>query len=100
MRILRRSCQRLEHVRNEDIRGQTRSMHNYRDYRERVAARQLIWYGHVMKMRKEGWLKHALNYAPSNRRKRGKPALIWIDSVHKTIRNRAIEEEAWQDRRR
>lgn len=80
MDFLRRACRvsRMEHVRNEEIRRRTRQVYSTVD---RVETKQLIWYGHVMRMTETRWPKKALNYKPQNRRKRGRPATSWQEGI-------------------
>ena len=59
MDFLRRLCNisRMQHVRNEDIRRKTGRIFTTA---ERIESRQLLWYGHVMRMEEKRWPKKAL----------------------------------------
>lgn len=97
MDFLRRSCRisRLEHIPNIEIRRRTNRIHRTT---ERIETRQLIWYGHVRRMEEHRWPRKAFDYTPPNKRKRGRPATTWLNGVMKTMRDRAINEDAWRDR--
>ena len=98
MDYLRRACRvsRLEHIPNQDIRRRTNRVYTTVD---RIEARQLIWYGHVMRMSDDRWPKEALKYVPSNkRRRRGRPAMSWIQGVRRTMDDRAISDEDWRNK--
>nr|CAH7751096.1 unnamed protein product [Callosobruchus chinensis] len=99
MDFLRRSFNifRLQHVRNEDIRSKTRRIVTAAG---RIESKQLLWYRHVMRMQETRWPKRAFGYAPHNRRKREKPTTQWIDGIRKNMRDRAINEDEWKDRKK
>ncbi|XP_044755011.1 uncharacterized protein LOC123313964 [Coccinella septempunctata] len=88
---------RLEHIPNAEIRRRSKRVHTTS---EQIETRQLIWYGHVMRMDNTRWPKRALNYAPINRRKKGRPAISWMKGIENTMRDRAIAEDEWRDRKR
>ena len=98
MDYLRRSCRvsKLEHIRNEEIRrrsGMEITVNN------RIDTRQLIWYGHVMRMVKERWPRRVLNYTPCGNRRRGRPATTWFQGIAESMRSREIKEDEWMDRK-
>lgn len=99
MDFLRRACRvsRLEHIRNEEIRRKTNRVYSTVDT---IETKQLMWYGHVMRMEDTRWPKRALNYTPSNRRRRGRPRVSWRQNVEECMRDRAIDTEDWKDRKR
>jgi len=99
MDFLRRASKisRLDHIPNEEIRRRTNRIHTTV---ERIETRQLIWYGHVMRMEECRWPKRAFNYVPPNRRKRGRPTKTWIEGIRNTLKDRAIGEEEWKERDR
>ena len=99
MDFLRRSCNisKLQHVRNEDIRRETRRVLTTA---ERVESKQLLWYGHMMRMEETRWTKRAFRYMPQNRRRRGRPTAQWMEGIRRSMRDRAIEEDDWWDRRK
>lgn len=97
MDFLRRACQisRTEHIRNEDIRRKTGKVFTTID---NIETRQLVWYGHVMRAGEDRWPKRAIEYAPRNRRRRGRPVISWEEGIRKTMRDRAIRDDEWQNR--
>lgn len=98
MDYLRRACRvsRMEHIPNEEIRRRTNRTYTAVD---RIESRQLIWYGHVMRMSEDRWPKRAINYIPANkRRRRGRPNRSWMQGIREIMADRAIKEEDWQDR--
>ncbi|KAK4873911.1 hypothetical protein RN001_013271 [Aquatica leii] len=98
MDYLRPSCRisRQEHIQNEQIRRRTRRVHTTV---ERVETRQLVWYGHVKRMSDDRWPKRALEYIPPSRRRRGRPAQTWMSGIVDTMRDRAIQENEWENRK-
>ncbi len=99
MDYLRRACRisKLEHIPNTEIRRKTGRIYNTVDT---VESKQLLWYGHVMRMGDERWPKRAIQYVPWNKRRRGRPTLEWREGIRKIMEDRAIEEEEWTDRKR
>ena len=99
MDFLRRASRisRLDHIPNEEIRRYTRRVYTTAD---RIETRQLIWYGHVMRMLEDRWPKRAMNYVPRKRRKRGRPAKTWMEGIRNAMEDRAIGEEEWQEKKR
>jgi len=99
MDYLRRACRisKLEHIPNEEIRRKTGRIYNTVDT---IETKQLSWYGHVMRMGEERWPKRVMNYRPPERRRRGRPALEWKEGIKNVMRDRAIDEEDWRDRKR
>lgn len=97
MDFLRRSCRisRLEHIPNIEIRQRTNRIFRTT---ERIETRQLIWYGHVRRMEEHRWPRKAFEYTPPNKRKRGRPTTTWLNGVMTTMRDRAINEDAWRDK--
>lgn len=88
---------RLERIPNQEIRRRVKRTYTTID---RIETRQLLWYGHVMRMEENRWPKKAMKYVPANRRKRGRPALTWINGITEIMRDRAIDEEEWRNRER
>lgn len=97
MDYMRRACQisKMEHIPNQEIRRRTGRIHTSAD---RIETRQLIWYGHVMRMEEHRWPMRALKYLPPNRRKRGRPEVSWKQGISQIMEDRAIPEDAWRDR--
>ncbi|KAK4875937.1 hypothetical protein RN001_012359 [Aquatica leii] len=59
----------------------------------------LVWYGHVKRMSDDRWPKRALEYIPPSRRRRGRPAQTWMSGIVDTMRDRAIQENEWENRK-
>lgn len=98
MDYLRRSCRvsKLQHIRNEEIRRRTGMEVTVND---RIDTRQLIWYGHVMRMTNERWPRRVLEYIPYGRRRRGRPATSWRQGVEKAMSSRELRDNEYMDRR-
>jgi Reverse transcriptase (RNA-dependent DNA polymerase) len=98
MDYLRRSCRisRMEHIRNDTIRQKIGMKDTVI---ERIETRQLVWYGHVMRMGEQRWPKKALEYVPRNRRKKGRPRTTWKQNVEKAMSSRDLEENECWDRK-
>ncbi|CAH1997397.1 unnamed protein product [Acanthoscelides obtectus] len=96
--VLRRSCRlsRLDHIRNDMIRERTCTQDTIVN---RVERRQLVRYGHVMRMADERWPKKMVSYIPSNRRKRGRPKTSWRKGIEEATRKREMNEGDWENRR-
>lgn len=99
MDFLRRSCRisRSDHIRNDEIRQRTKVTETVID---RIEYKQLMWYGHVKRMENERWPRRIMEYIPSNRRRRGRPAASWENNMEIAMRNRDIEKNEWMDRKR
>lgn len=52
-----------------------------------------------MRMPERRWPKRALSYTPINRR-RGRPTETWKKVIEQSMKDRAIEENEWVDRKR
>lgn len=98
MDYLRRACRvsRLDRIPNEDIRRRTKRVFTSSD---RIESRQLIWYGHVMRMTDERWPKRILNYVPQSKRRRGRPSTSWMQGIIQTMADRALNDEDWKNRK-
>jgi len=98
MDFLRRACRvsRLDHIRNDDIVQRTQIEDTIVD---RIENRQLIWYGHIMRMGNERWPRKMISYTPANRRKQGRPRTSWRKGIEEAMRRREISEGDWEDRR-
>lgn len=99
MDYLRRACRvsRMEHTQNQEIRRRTGRVWTSLDG---VETRQLVWYGHVMRMEEHRWPRRALQYVPPNRRKRGRPPRTWRQGIEQFMMDRAMGEDDWRDRER
>lgn len=67
---------------------------------DKIETRQLVWYGHVKRMNEDRWPNIALNYIPQHRRRRGRPSVAWEENIRKIMRDRAIEENEWKNKKR
>ncbi|XP_030746170.1 uncharacterized protein LOC115874999 [Sitophilus oryzae] len=97
MDFLRRACHisRMEHIRNEEIRQRTRRIYTSTD---NIESRQLLWYGHVKRVGWERWPKRAMEYRPKAEGKEDTYTTTWLDGVDQYMRDRAINQEEWQNR--
>lgn len=50
-------------------------------------------------MRDDRWPKKALDYCPSNRKKRERFAIMCLDTVLQSMNDRDIKNKEWQNRR-
>jgi Reverse transcriptase (RNA-dependent DNA polymerase) len=99
MDYLRRACRisMLDHIPNEEIRRRTKRVFTSSD---RIESRQLIWYGHVMRMTDDRWPKRVINYVPKNRRRRrGRPTTSWIQGIKHTMADRALKDDDWKNKK-
>lgn len=87
---------RKERVTNERIRNIMGITHTLVD---EVKTKQLIWFGHVQRMKKERISKQ-LHWRPQGRRKRGRPRRSWREGIDEEMRERGLGEDLWKDRRR
>jgi hypothetical protein len=55
---------------------------------DRIEARNLIWFGHVMRTPEERWPAIIHSWIPSGRRKRGRPRRPWWDGVTEAMEER------------
>ena len=85
----------MQHVRNEAIRRKTGRVFTTA---ERIESRQLLWYGHLLRMKEKRWPKKTFTYTPQNRRRKGRLTTQWRTGVRKSMRDRAIEDDDWKDR--
>jgi hypothetical protein len=73
---------------------------------DRIEARKLRWFGHVMRMPEERWPAIIHSWIPPERRKRGRPRRSWWDCITeamkkggwrtKTPRTGYFSEENWK----
>jgi hypothetical protein len=80
---------RQEKMRNEDIRTQ---MEVTTTIINKIKKKQLKCYGHVQRMGENRIPKMVMEWSPSERRKRGRPAIIWISRIRKAISERNLRE--------
>jgi hypothetical protein len=97
MDYLRRSARKskLERVPDEEIR---RIMQAEETVLDRTEARNLRWFGHVMRMPEERWPAIIHSWIPPGRRKRGRRRRSWRDGVTEAMKERGMREEDAQDR--
>ncbi|PSN53851.1 hypothetical protein C0J52_09969 [Blattella germanica] len=53
---------------------------------EDIKTAQLIWFGHVKRMREDRLAKKIFEWQPMGRRKRGRPNITWTEGILKTMR--------------
>jgi hypothetical protein len=86
---------KLERVPNEEMR---RIMQAEETVLDKIEARKLRWFGHVMKMPEERWPAMIHSWIPLGRRKRGRPRRSWRDGITEEMKKRGMGEEDAQDR--
>jgi hypothetical protein len=84
----------LERVPNEEIR---RIMQAEETVLDRIEARKLRWFRHVMRMPEERWPAIIYSWIPPGRRKRGRPRQSWLKDIMEAMKKRGIREEDFQD---
>jgi hypothetical protein len=67
---------------------------------DRMEARKLRWFLHVMRTPEERWSAIIHLWIPPRRRKRGRPRWSWRDGVTEAMKRRGLREEDAQDRTR
>ena len=60
---------------------------------------QLTWYGHVQRMAEGRLPKIALKWMPKQKSARGRPKKNWMEGIWKTMNERNLNEEQWEDRK-
>lgn len=50
-------------------------------------------------MREDKWPKRTLDYCPSKRKRRGRPAIAWLDGGAYSKHDTTIREREWQNRK-
>jgi hypothetical protein len=63
-----------------------------------IKAKQLQWYGHVLRMEEGRLPKEVMKWRPPGRRKRGRPKLTWAEDIRGLIGEKGLMEENWNDR--
>ncbi|XP_030753594.1 uncharacterized protein LOC115880517 [Sitophilus oryzae] len=87
---------RMERVANIKIRE---IMHVQQTIINEIEKRQLVWYGHVQRMREDQIPKKVLKWIPSERRKKGRPKATWIGGIHKAMSERNLHPGDWENRK-
>lgn len=97
MDFWRRSARvsRRDKVRNAEIR---RRMKVEEDINNTIERKRLQWYGHVRRMEEGRIPKCILEWEIGRRRRRGRPATTWINSVQISMGRVGAVEEDTQDR--
>jgi hypothetical protein len=75
--------QKLGRVPNEEIRRIIQAEETVLD---RIEARKLRWFGHVMRMPEERWPAIIHSWIPPRRRKRGRSKRSWRDGVTEAMK--------------
>jgi hypothetical protein len=57
---------------------------------DRIEARKLRWFGHVMRMPEERWPVIVHSWIPPGRRKKGLPNRPWRDGVTEAMKKRGL----------
>lgn len=86
---------RRDKIRNDIIREK---MQVKNDIVEDIFTKQLIWYGHMMRMNTERLPRLAYDWTPSRRRKRGRPMTTWKKGILEAMERRQLGEDLWRDR--
>jgi hypothetical protein len=97
MEYVRRSARKskLERVPSEEIR---RIMQAEEIVLDRIEARKLRWFGHVMRLPEERWPATIHSWIPPRRRKRERPKRSWRDVISEAMKKREMREGDAQDR--
>jgi hypothetical protein len=82
---------KLERVPNEEMR---RIMQAEETVLDKIEARKLRWFGHVMKMPEERWPAIIHSWIPLGRRKRERPRRSWRDGITEEMKKRGMGEDA------
>ena len=98
MRMLRWSCgvTRLDHVRNEHIRGTIKVT----EISKKMQERRLRWLGHVMRREADYVGRQVLDMQVAGERRRGRPKLRWMDRLREDMREKGLTENDTQNRTR
>ena len=67
---------------------------------EEMQRRQLFWYGHLKRMKKNGIPRMAMLYKLTCKKKRGRPRKSWFDVISEAMEKMGIKEECNVDRHR
>lgn len=99
MDVLRRSAgkSRKERVKNRQIK-EIMKVEEEPDIIDVIEKKRLQWYGHVKRMTEERLPRQIMEWIPTERRKRGRPAKTWIEGVQTAMTSRNLTPEQWMDR--
>ena len=61
---------------------------------------RLRWYGHMMRIGDEDWVKKCMGYIVEGRRPVGRPRKTWLESVEVDMTELEIDKEGVHDRRK
>jgi hypothetical protein len=65
---------------------------------DEIKAKQLQWYGHVLRMEEGRLPKEVMKWRPPGRRRRGRPNLTWAEGIRRMMGEKGLMEEDWNDR--
>jgi predicted transposase YdaD len=68
-------------------------MEMVKDTTEEVQKRQLIWFGHISRMKERKWTRKILEWVPQEKLKRGRPRRGWRDDIKEAMEARDRAEE-------
>lgn len=89
---------RLDHVRNDDIRGKF----GIAPVAEKLREARLRWYGHVLRAKEDTVRKVGFELAVPGKRPRGRPKQRWFDTLHVDLKaagihpDQAFDREKWR----
>jgi hypothetical protein len=63
-----------------------------------IEKKTLQWYGYVKRMSEDRIPKLILEWAPEERRKRGRPRKTWMEGVHAAMTARNLEQDQRRNR--
>lgn len=65
---------------------------------ESIERKQLVWYGHVQRMGEDRLPKKILKWIPPQRRKRGRPKMMWIQGIRRSMSERGLSDDDCNNR--
>jgi hypothetical protein len=97
-KMLRRSAKipKINRKTNEYIRGKMDAQDMILD---KIARKQLIWYGHVKSMDPTRLPKITIYWKPEGRKKRGRPWKTWKNGIYTAMNIKALRMGEWNNRR-
>ena len=96
MRMLRRirGVTLQDRIRNETIRQDL----GVESITSKLRSARLRWFGHVKRMEENNWVRKSMEMVVEGRRRRGRPAMRWLDNIRADMRMRGVVEEEAHDR--
>ena len=64
-----------------------------------ITRKQLIWYGHVVRMNPTRLPKIMINWKHEGEKKRGRPRRTWKDGIYTAMSERDLRMGEWNNRR-